>query len=87
MRRKGSIKKRQYTRWIYNARYASNTGIRVGYIYNKTTGIKEDVIRVKIITKQEIIDFNCRLDESIVIAAGLNKVASHILIKQLPKKD
>jgi len=75
--------KRQYARWIYKAAYARGTGIRVGYIHNKTTGNPEDRIRVQIRGLNGPVEFNCRLDEAVVLAAGLNKVAGQILVGQL----
>ena len=80
-------KKRKYTRWIFNAEYALNTGIRIGYIYNKHKGVLEDVIAVEIITSDDAIKINMRLDEAIGLCAGLSKVAVQMLIGQLPIPD
>lgn len=75
--------KRRYTRWIFEASYAQRTGIKVGFIYNKTDGNPEDVICVQICGLKETIEFNCRLDEAVILAAGLNKVAGQMLVGQL----
>ncbi len=58
--------------------------MKVGYIYNKTDGNPEDVIRVQILGLKEIVAFNCRLDEAVGLACGLNKVAVQMLVGQLP---
>ncbi len=74
---------RQYTQCIFNAQYAKQTGIRVGYIYHKSKGNPDDVIHVEIKGLDTTVGFNCRLDEAVVIAAGLTKVAGQILVAQL----
>lgn len=76
--------KRKYTRSIFRALFARNTGIDVCYIYNKDYGCPEDVIAVRIIGVEADTAFNCRLDEAIILAAGLNKVAGQMLVGQLP---
>jgi len=81
---KDSKTKRRYTRWIFEAQYAENTGMKVGFIYNKSDGNPADVIRVQISGLKTFIDFNCRLDEAVLLAAGLNKVAGQMLVEQLP---
>lgn len=75
--------KRKYTRWFFEAQYAQGTSIRVGYIYNKRRGNPEDVIRVEIVGLAENTGFNCRLDEAVLLAAGLNKIAGKMLVGQL----
>ena len=77
--------KRQTTRWLFNATYAGNTGIRVGYVYNKANGVREDVIRLqcKSLSCTEIVDLQMRVDEAVIIAAGLNKISGQMLIGQL----
>jgi len=79
--------KRQYTRWIFEAQYAQETGVKIGYIYNKNRGVLEDVIRIKIDSLHTTVEFNCRLDEAVILAAGLNKLAGQILVGQLPYID
>ena len=76
---------RQVTHWKYEASYSGGTGIRVGYIHNKADGVCEDVIRLqcKTLTQQEPVELMMRVDEAVIIAAGLNKVAGQILIGQL----
>ena len=76
--------KRQYRRSIFRAKYARDTGIDVGYIYNKRGGNPEDVISVWIIAVEDVVEFNCRLDEAVCLSAGLTKVATQMLIEQLP---
>jgi len=77
--------KRKYSRLIFRAEYADETGIYVGYIYNKASGNPEDVIFVYIVSKGgRVTHFHCRLDEATALAAGLNKVASQMLVGQLP---
>lgn len=78
--------KRQTTRWLFTAAYQENTHIRIGYIYNKSKGVKEDVVRVQIMSATEngSMDFACRIDEATVLAAGLNKVTAQMLLGQLP---
>ena len=78
---------RQYTRTIYWAEYAQRTSIKVGYIYNKTKGNHEDVIAVRILGVEDSHEFNMRLDEAVCLAAGLTKVATQILIGQLPHPE
>ncbi|HDZ25762.1 hypothetical protein LCGC14_1353340 [marine sediment metagenome] len=76
--------KRQYTRLIFEARFDKGTGIRVYYVYNKGWGNPKDVIRVLIKAVKENIEFFMRIDEAVILAAGLNKVAGQMLIEQLP---
>ena len=84
--------KRQYTRWIFEAQYAQGTGLKIGYIYNKSKGVPEDVIKVRWMSLRETddevticpVEFSCRLDEAVILAAGLNKVAGQMLVEQLP---
>lgn len=76
--------KRKYTRTIYQARYAQDTGVWVEYIYNKPDGCPEDVIQVVMVSLSGPVVFRCRLDEAITLAAGLNKVAGQMLVGQLP---
>lgn len=76
--------KRQYNKWLFLAAF-DNGGILVGYIYNKNSGVPEDVIKLVIRKRgQEDYIINVRIDEAICIAAGLNKVAAQILVGQLP---
>lgn len=76
---------RQVTHWKFTASYSAGTGIRVGYIHNKVDGVCEDVIRLQChtLTEQEPLELRMRVDEAVIIAAGLNKVAGQILIGQL----
>jgi len=76
--------KRKYTRRIFRAIYAQDTGMSVGFIYNKSKGCLEDVIEVYIRSLSTEVIFHCRLDEAIGLAAGLNKIAAQMLIGQLP---
>ncbi len=76
--------KRQYTRLIFEARFDKGTGIRVYYVYNKNWGNPKDVIRVLIKAVKEDIEFFMRVDEAVILAAGLNKVSGQMLIEQLP---
>ena len=78
------MSKRKYTRSIFRALFAQGTGIDVCYIYNKSQGCLEDVIGVRIIGVETDTAFNCRLDEAIILAAGLNKVVGQMLVGQLP---
>ncbi len=78
---------RQYTRKIFSALYAKNTGISVGYIYNKSRGNPHDVVAVRIAGLEDDVSFNCRLDEAVCLAAGLTKIATQILIGQLPDAE
>jgi len=78
------MSKRKYTRSIFRALFAQGTGIDVCYIYNKSQGCREDVVAVRIIGIETDVAFNCRLDEAIILAAGLNKVAGQMLVGQLP---
>ena len=71
--------KKQVTKWIWVSLAAENTGIRVGYIHNKSSGNREDVIRVEIQSKTCEVEFRCRLDEAVALAAGLNKVSAQML--------
>ena len=77
-------KKRQQTTWKFHAWYAGGTYIKIGYIHNKTRGVKEDVIRLKIKSASTAVDMQMRLDEAVIIASGLTKVAAQMLIGQLP---
>ena len=79
--------KRQYRRSIFRAVYAHSTGIDIGYIYNKSEGNPEDVISILIVGLETDVEFNCRLDEAVCLAAGLTKVATQMLIGQLPEAD
>ena len=79
--------KRQYTRTVYWAQYGGGTHIKVGYIYNKTTGVKEDVIAVRMLAVEGLHEYNLRLDEAVALAAGLTKVATQMLVGQLPIPD
>ena len=76
--------KRQYTRLIFEARFDKGTGIYVYYVYNKSWGNPKDVIRVLIKAVKKDIEFFMRVDEAVILAAGLNKVAAQMLIEQLP---
>lgn len=76
--------KRKYRRTIWLAEYADSTYIDVGYIHNKSKGNPHDVISIQIVGVEHEVSFNCRLDEAVCIAAGLNKVATQILVGQLP---
>lgn len=76
--------KRKYTRTIFRAEYAEETGVFVEYIYNKAEGCLEDVIQVVMVSASGNVIFRCRLDEAIILAAGLNKVAGQMLVGQLP---
>ena len=76
--------KRKYRRTIWFASYEKNTYIDVGYIYNKSRGNPDDVISIQIVGVEHDVSFNCRLDEAVCIAAGLNKVATQMLVGQLP---
>lgn len=76
--------KRKYRRTIWFARYANGTYIDIGYLYNKSEGKPHDVISIQIVGVEHEVSFNCRLDEAVCIAAGLNKIATQILIGQLP---
>ena len=76
--------KRQYTKLIFEARFSKGTGIMVYYVHNKSWGNPKDVIRVLIKAVKENIEFFMRVDEAVILAAGLNKVAGQMLIEQLP---
>lgn len=76
--------KRQRTVWIWKMVGANRTGIFVGYIHNKAKDNPYDVIRVRIISRTCNIQFNCRYDEAVILAAGLTKVAARMLVGQLP---
>ena len=76
--------KRQYTRLIFDARFSKGTGIRVYYVYNKSWGNPKDVIRVLIKAAKEDIEFFMRVDEAVILAAGLTQVSGQMLIEQLP---
>lgn len=76
--------KRQYTRLIFEARYQKGTGLRVYYVYNKSWGNPKDVIRILIVSINGNVEFFMRIDEAVILAAGLNKVAGQMLIEQLP---
>ncbi len=76
--------KRQYTRLIFAAQFSKGTGIYIFYVYNKSWDNPKDVIRVLIKAVKENIEFFMRIDEAVILAAGLNKVAGQMLIEQLP---
>ena len=82
-----STQKRQYRRSIFRAQYAKNTGLDIGYIHNKREGNPLDVISVIIVGIETIVEFNCRLDEAVCLSAGLTKVATQMLIEQLPNPE
>ena len=81
--------KRQTTRWKFTAEMAGKTAIRVGYVHNKGSGVLQDVIRLRIASASEPkpIDLQMRLDEAVLIASGLTKVAAQMLIGQLPAES
>jgi len=56
----------------------------VGYIYNKNYGCIDDVITVRMVGVESVVAFSCKLDEAVVLAAGLNKVAGMMMVGQLP---
>ena len=76
--------KRQYTKLTFVAQYKKGTGLKVSYVYNKNWGNPKDVIKVQIFALKKYIEFYCRIDEAVILAAGLNKVAGQMLIEQLP---
>jgi len=66
--------KRQRTNWIWLAQYNKSTYIRVGWIHNKSKGVKDDKIRVQIHGLHTDLDFNMRIDEAMGMVAGIGKV-------------
>ena len=66
--------KRQYDKCLY--RVGMKQGfIRVGYIYNKSKGNPQDVVSLAILNKSgDIMDINMRIDEAMLISAGLSHV-------------
>ncbi len=68
--------------WVFTAEYADRTHIRVGAHKKKRRGNPLDIIAVDIKSATDRFRFNIRLDESVVLAAGLNKVAAQILVGQ-----
>lgn len=47
----------------------------MGYIHNKSKGNPKDVISLTILNKSgEIMDINMRIDEAMIISAGLSHV-------------
>ena len=64
---------KQKTVWYWQHIAAKDTKIRVGWIFNKNKGVRDDKIRLQIISLSNIIDFNMRIDEATSIIAGLSK--------------
>lgn len=52
---------------------------KVGVIYNKKGGVKEDIIRLRVHSLSTDVDVRMRLDEAAQIAGGLSKTAAYIL--------
>lgn len=53
---------------------AKNTGMRIGWIYNKSRGVPEDKIRMQIKSMSGFWDLNFRLDEAAAVIMGISKV-------------
>lgn len=81
---KSSKKKRQQTRWKFTARYANETYIKVGYVYNKSNGHIPDVVRLQIRSVTNYYDMQMTLDEAALIVNGLTRVIAQMLAGQLP---
>ncbi len=77
-------KKRQQTTWKFHASYADGTYLKIGYVHNKSRGVRDDVIRLKSRSLSMELDIQMRIDEAVLLAAGLTKVAGQMLIGQLP---
>ncbi len=77
-------KKRQQTTWKFHAAYAGGTYLKIGYVHNKRRGVREDVIRLKVKSESTEVDVQMRIDEAVLLASGLTKVAGQMLIGQLP---
>lgn len=73
-KRRAEERRRQRTTWIWRMVLGKNTGIRVGWIANKTRGDPEDVIAVDIKSVSDRIRFEMRIDEAAGLAAGICKV-------------
>jgi len=65
---------KQRTKWLWLMTGKSKTFIRVGWIYNKNSGVPEDKIRVQVHGLNYNLDFNLRIDEALSLIAGLSKV-------------
>lgn len=66
--------KKQRTVWQFKYIAAKNTYIKIGWIYNKSKGVREDKIRIKINSLTAHIDFNMRIDEATALVTGIGKV-------------
>lgn len=66
--------KRQQTKWIFRYLAGKNTGIKVGWIHNKNSGVPNDKIRLQIKSVHGFLDFNMRIDEGLAITCGITKV-------------
>jgi len=76
--------KRQHTKWKFTASAAEGTFIKVGYVHNKAHGNTEDVICIFVRSKTTTQKHFCRMDEAVILAAGLNKVVAQMMWGQLP---
>ena len=73
--------KKQRTVWIWLSMMGKEDFLRVGVIYNKNKGVKEDIIRVEFASSKEGhgISANMRVDEAMHLVAGLSKTLARLV--------
>ena len=67
--------KKQHTIWHWTSYLSKGNYSRIGVIHNKSKGVKNDVIRVEMISSKPGYGmiFDLRVDEAMTLIAGLSK--------------
>lgn len=76
-----SPKKRQQTKWIFRYFGGHNTGIQIGWVYNRHKDILEDKVAIQIKSANGNWILNFTLDEALAIISGLGKTLTYETVK------
>jgi len=75
------MNKKQYTVWVWQSMFCKGNYFRVGIIYNKQRGVKEDIIRLQFVSPDpnHCWDVQMRVDEAMNVMTGLSKTLLYLI--------
>ena len=76
-----SKQKKQHTVWHWISMAGEKDIFRIGVIYNKKDGVREDIIRVEFLSSKPGHGWttNMRVDEAMHLIAGLSKTLARLM--------
>lgn len=78
--------KKEHTKWYYRVDYKGDHYIRVGFIHNKKSRCRYDVIRIQSKGVNGVHDTEWTIDEAMVVVHGIIIIATRFFLGGMPKR-